>query len=87
MSKDKKESVDTNSPEFKQGVAAGLNSEAETRDWKAVNELGGELKREGEVKEPGYENPFDASSTPLFLRDSPDGQKGDAQDEKDEMGE
>ncbi|MDT5158168.1 MAG: hypothetical protein QOC99_3687 [Acidobacteriota bacterium] len=93
MSKDKKEYVNTNSSEFKQGVEAGLNSEEDTKNWKAGNELGQELKDEsevtdeGEVTEPIYKVPFDTSSTPLFLRDSPDGQKGDAQDEKDEMEE
>jgi len=37
--------------------------------------LGQKLKKEGDTEEP------------LFLRDSPDGNRGDAQDEKDETEE
>ena len=50
MSEDEKQ-VNANSTEFKQGVEAGLNSEEATRDWKAGNELGQELKEEGETAE------------------------------------
>ena len=87
MSVDTKQNVDTNSTEFDEGVEAGLNSEEDTKNWKAGNELGQALKEEGETQEPIYENPADKSSTPLFLRDSPDGRMGNAQDEKDETGE
>jgi hypothetical protein len=87
MGGDKKEDVDANSAEFKRGVEAGLNSEEDTKNWKAGNELGQELKKEGEIKKPATENPSKESSTPLFLRDNSEGNKGDAQDEKDEMGE
>jgi hypothetical protein len=87
MSVDIKQNVDTNSTEFNEGVEAGLNSEADTKNWKAGNELGQALKEEGETNEPIYENHADESSTPLFLRDTPDGQMGNAQDEKDETGE
>ena len=52
MSKVEKE-VDAKSVEFKQGVEAGLNSEADTKNWKAGNELGRELKAESETTEPG----------------------------------
>ena len=45
--------VNTNSVEFKQGVEAGLNSEEDTKNWKAGNELGRELKKEGEDKNAG----------------------------------
>ena len=38
--------VDATSVEFKQGVEAGLNSEEDTRNWKAGNELGQELREE-----------------------------------------
>lgn len=48
MSEDEKQKVDTNSTEFNQGVEAGLNSEEDTKNWKAGNELGRELKEEGE---------------------------------------
>ncbi|MGB7921767.1 MAG: hypothetical protein WCF57_00850 [Pyrinomonadaceae bacterium] len=87
MSVDIKQNVDTNSAEFNEGVEAGLNSEEDTKNWKAGHALGQALKEEGETTEPIYENPFKESSTPLFLRDSPDGRMGNAQDEKDETGE
>ncbi len=87
MSEDKKQNVDTNSTEFNEGVEAGLNSEEDTKNWKAGNALGQELKEEGETKKPVSENPFNESSTPLFMRGSLDGNKGNAQDEKDETGE
>ena len=51
MSEDEKH-VNTNSAEFKQGVEAGLNSEEDTKNWKAGNELGRELKEEGETRGP-----------------------------------
>ena len=87
MSEDIKQRVDTDSMEFKKGVEAGLNSEEDTKNWKAGNELGQELKEEGETQEPVVETPVAESSTPLFLRDGPDGQMGNAQDEKDGMEE
>jgi hypothetical protein len=40
------------SAEFKQGVEAGLNSEEDTKNWKAGNELGRELKDEGALRGP-----------------------------------
>lgn len=52
MSEGKEENVDVNSAEFKQGVEAGLNSEEGTKNWKAGNELGRELREEGETKGP-----------------------------------
>ena len=51
MSEDEK-NVNADSAEFKQGVEAGLNSEEDTKNWKAGNELGRELKEEGETTEP-----------------------------------
>ena len=53
MSEDEKQKVDANSSEFKQGVEAGLNSEEDTKNWKAGNELGRELKEEGEAEDEG----------------------------------
>ena len=47
MSEDEK-NVNASSAEFKQGVEAGLNSEEDTKNWKAGNALGRELKEEGE---------------------------------------
>jgi hypothetical protein len=52
MSEDEK-NVDAKSAEFKQGVEAGLNSEEDTKNWKAGNELGRELKEEGEDEDGG----------------------------------
>ena len=52
MDEDEK-NVNASSAEFKQGVEAGLNSEEDTKNWKAGNELGRELKAEGETTEPG----------------------------------
>ena len=55
MSEDEKQ-VNANSAEFEQGVEAGLNSEEDTKNWKAGNELGQELKEEGETAEPARGN-------------------------------
>ena len=87
MSVDIKQNVDTNSAEFSEGVEAGLNSNEDTKNWKAGNELGRALKKEDELNEPLYENSLNESSTPLFLRNSLEGRMGNAQDEKDETGE
>jgi len=51
MSEDE-DKVNTKSAEFKQGVEAGLNSEEDTKNWKAGNELGQELKEESEPAGP-----------------------------------
>ena len=48
-----------------------------------MNELRSEKETEGAVRELLHQE----SDIPLFLRDSPEGQKGDAQDEKDKTGE
>ena len=79
--------VDTNSANFKQGVEAGLNSAADTKNWKAGNELGQELKNEVENKEPVSEGLFKDPLPPLFMSDRSDGKKGNPQDEKDETEE
>ena len=87
MSGDTEQHVDTNSAEFKQGVEAGLNAGKDKKSWKAGNELGLELKEEVEDDKPVPKGLFRESSTPLFLSDSPEGNKGNAQDEKDETEE
>jgi hypothetical protein len=46
--------VDVTSVEFKQGVEAGLNSEEATKNWKAGNELGRELRDEDRADAPVY---------------------------------
>jgi hypothetical protein len=87
MSGDVEQDVDTNSAEFKQGVEAGLNIGKDMKNWKAGNQLGLELKEEVENNEPESKSLFKEFSTPLFMRDSPEGNKGNAQDEKDETEE
>ena len=87
MSGDIEPHVDTNSDEFKQGVEAGLNGGNDLENWKAGNELGEELKAEVEDDEPVSESLLKGTSTPLFLSDSPEGNKGNAQDEMDETEE
>jgi hypothetical protein len=88
MCGDIEQPVDTNSVEFKQGVEAGLNAGKDMKkNWKAGNELGLELKEEVEDDEPVSKSLFKESSTPLFMSDSPEGNKGNAQDEKDETEE
>jgi len=82
-----KQHVDTNSADFKQGVEAGLNSAEDTKNWQAGNELGQELKNEGENKEPVPQSLFKEPSPPLFLSDGSEGKKGNPQDEKDETEE
>ena len=52
MSEDEK-NVNATSAAFKQGVEAGLNSAEDTKNWKAGNELGRELKEEGEAEDAG----------------------------------
>ena len=42
---------------------------------------------EDAARPPGVQTPDEAHEVPLFLRGKSDGRKGDAQDEKDEMGE
>ena len=85
MSRDIEQHVDTNSAEFKQGVEAGLNGGKDMTNWKAGNELGQELKADVGTDAPASENPL--KEIPLFLSDSPEGNKGNAQDEKDETEE
>ena len=87
MSGDIEQDVDTNSAEFKQGVKAGLNEGENMKNLKAGNELDPELNEEVEDVEPVSSSLFNEPSTPLFMSDSPEGKKGDPQDEKDESEE
>jgi hypothetical protein len=84
---DTKEVINTSSAQFNEGVEAGLNSTEDTRNWKAGNELGQELKDESESKEQVSEELLKDSSVPLFMKVSVGGNKGNAQDEKDETEE
>jgi hypothetical protein len=85
LSENKNPNVDANSREFRRGVEAGLNSE-DTKYWQAGYELGQEMGNR-ETKELVKESIQSESDSPLFLRDTLDGQKGDAQDEKDKTAE
>jgi hypothetical protein len=87
MSEDIEETVDTSSAGFKEKVEAGLNPAEDTKNWQAGNELGQELKAEGAYKTTVSDGLYREPSTPLFLRDSSEGNKGNAQDEKDETAE
>ena len=82
-----KQTVDTGSTEFNEGVEAGLNSPENTKNWQAGNELGQELKEESENKEQTSEKLLKDSSIPLFMKATVGGNKGNAQDEKDETEE
>jgi hypothetical protein len=85
MSENQQTKIDANSSEFRRGVEAGLDSEV-TKFWQAGYELGHELNERAalaQVKEISQREP----DTPLFLADTLDGQKGDAQDEKDKTAE
>jgi hypothetical protein len=86
MSNNKQE-VNTSSLEFNEGVEAGLNSAENTKNWKAGNVLGQELKDESKTTEQISEELLRDASIPLFMRDIGGGNKGNAQDEKDETEE
>ena len=85
MSEDQKTDEDANSREFTRGVEAGLNSE-DTKYWQAGYELGQGLS-DKETKEPVKEIAQEESDAPRFLQDTLNGEKGDAQDEKDKSAE
>jgi hypothetical protein len=85
MSENQKTIVDANSGEFMRGVEAGLSSEDATY-WQAGYELGQGL-RDQETKGPVKEMIRKEVDTPLFLKDTLDGQKRDPQDEKDKSAE
>lgn len=73
--------VNTRSPEFKDGVEAGLNSPEDTKNWIAGNDLGQALKDEPGDDKRGSE--LNSARTPVFMRSSPERVRGNAQDEKD----
>jgi hypothetical protein len=76
---------DAKSREFERGVEAGLDSEV-TKFWQAGYELGHELNERAaqkQVKEITQREP----DAPIFLADTLDGEKHEAQDEKDETAE
>jgi len=87
MSNDLQQHAGSHAAELNQEVAGGLNSSADTKSWQAGNELGPAMKDEAEKEDSVDESHPNESSTPLFLRDSPEGAKGNAQDEKDEKEE
>ena len=85
MSEIQNTNSDANSREFERGVEAGLDSEV-TKFWQAGYELGHELNERAaldQVKEIIPREP----DAPLFLADTLDGKKGNAQDEKDKTAE
>lgn len=83
MNENIKQHLDTNSAEFNQGVEAGLNSEENTNNWKTGNELGQALKDEGDDKALADLSLDQEHPTALFMKNSPEGLQGNAQDEKD----
>ena len=85
MNEKQETDVDANSREFTRGVEAGLNSE-DTKYWQAGYELGQGLS-DKDAREPVKEILQEKSDTPLFLKDTLDGQKGNPQDEKDHSAE
>ena len=87
MTEEMRQQVDTGSEKFNEGVEAGLNSTEDTKNWHAGNELGQELKDEGEESAPVSESVLQEPDTPLFMKTAPGGNKGNAQDEKDETEE
>jgi len=85
MNEIQKTNSDANSREFERGVEAGLDSEV-TKFWQAGYELGHEL-HERAAQEGDRETAQRKPDSPLFLEDTLDGHKGDAQDEKDKTAE
>jgi hypothetical protein len=85
MNESPKTIADANSREFTRGVEAGLNSE-DTEYWQAGYELGQGLSN-NESKESVEEILQKEPDTPLFLKDTLDGRKSDAMDEKDKSAE
>jgi hypothetical protein len=87
MRENVRQNVETSSPEFAEGVEAGLNSTKDTTNWQAGNELGQELKDEREKTSPVSDSPLEKPTDPLFMRHSSEGHEGTDQDEKDESEE
>jgi hypothetical protein len=85
LSENQRTKVDANSLEFTRGVEAGLDSK-DTKLWQAGYELGHELN-ERATQERAKEITQKKPDSPLFLADTLDGHKGNAQDEKDKTAE
>ena len=72
-------------------LAPARRGERERREkMSAIEKTSDQPERESEqdeAKRPAGKIPDSETTTPLFLRDRTEGRKGDAQDEKDEMGE
>ena len=85
MNDNQETNVDANTLQFTRGVEAGISSE-DTKYWQAGYELGQALS-DREIKEPVKEVIHAEPDAPLFLMDTLDGHKGDAQDEKDKSAE
>jgi hypothetical protein len=85
VNEDKNANGDANSREFSRGVEAGLDSE-DTKYWQAGYELGQQLG-DRDTKELVKKDVQIDPDNPLFLRDTLQGHKGDAQDEKDKSAE
>jgi hypothetical protein len=81
LSEIQKTDSDANSREFNRGVEAGLDSEV-NKFWQAGYELGHELHERAALEQVKQTTPTEPDA-PLFLADTLDGHKGDAQDEKD----
>lgn len=80
MSENQETKVDANSLEFRRGVEAGLESE-DTKFFRAGYELGHELNEEA-AQQRAKENAEREPDNPIFLADTLDGQKGEAQDDQ-----
>jgi len=87
MSDDKELHIDAGSAGVKAADEAGLSSTEDIKSSQADCEPGRELKDGRGRKEPESDVPLKEPATPLFLRDSSEGKKGNAQDEKDWMAE
>jgi hypothetical protein len=83
MSDDKELHIDGDSAELKAAVEVCPSFTEDIKSSQAGTEPGEELKDESERKEPASDVPLKEPATPLFLRDSSEGKKGNAQDEKD----
>ena len=80
-----KQNVDASFAEFEEGVEAGVNSRQNSRDSQADHER--ELKDQAAHKGSVSESLVKEPPIPLFMRYTPGGNKGNAQDEKDEAAE
>ena len=81
---------DLNTSELNHGEGARLHAGEDSMNGQTSNELGQKIDEDGE-KKPSMpsinEQRSSEPSTPLFLSESSEGKKGNAQDEKDESAE